>query len=213
MSWLTGLKALLGLGNAASKTAKATTSAGKLVGTVTKSGKTIINAAKGSKIVVQLGEVSASASKVTGAAIQTSKLWIVAKWGALSAVIVGLGVGLKNVISGMFGSAHEGLSTVLESFGLSSEQADSGASIIFVLLFVMILVYAIPFFTNKNKEHKVTPVVKRTYQKVRTNASDDWNTIWYGDEGRYEKRTANKNRRPNNGSYSNNYNNQYRRGR
>lgn len=179
MSWLSALKSVFGLGKVASRT----TSASKAAATVTKTGKTIINASKGSKIVLQMGEAGASVAKAANTAAQSSKIWIVAKWGAMSAFVIGIGVALKNVISGMFGSAHEGLSTVLEGMGLSPEQADSGASIIFVALFVMILIYAIPYFTNKERVHRYTPVVKRTYERTKQSARNDWKKL-NGDERR-----------------------------
>lgn len=205
MSWLSALKSIFGI----SKVAGSASSAAKTAATVTKAGNTIINVTKGSKIFLQMGETGASVAKAAGTIAQTSKVWIIAKWGVVSAIVLGIGVGLKNVISGMFGSAHDGLSTVLESFGLSSEQADTGASVIFVVLFVMILLYAIPYFTNKNKENKVTPIIMKTYDKVKTSASDDWNTLRSND-----LRTENNNQYNNSNGYrSGYYNNQYRGGR
>lgn len=214
MSWLSALRSIFGL----SKVAGSASSAAKATTTVAKAGKTIINATKGSKIIVQMGEAGASVAKAAGTVMQTSKIWIIAKWGLVSALVIGVGVALKNFMSGIFGSAHDGLSSVLESFGLSSEQADTGASIIFVALFVMIVIYAIQHFTNKDTEHKVTPVIKNTYTKVRTSAADDWNTLKSNgtepkNEG-YRNNGYNNNRYNNyNPNYYNKYNNQNRGGR
>lgn len=153
---------------------KAASAVSKSVETVTKAGKTIVNAAKGSKIVLQMGEVGGKAAKGIQAASTASKAWIIAKWGVLAAAAVGIGAGIKNILSGLFGSAYDGVSSILQSFGLPPEQADTGTSIIFVALFVAIILYALPYLMDRVPQRKPRP---NRSEKIREKAKDDWMII------------------------------------
>lgn len=155
MSILSGLRALLKIGGAASNATEA-------AATVTKAGKTIINVAKDSKVILQLGEVGGAAAKTVRAGFLASRAWVFAKWGIIAAAVIGVGVGVKNILSGLFGSAYDGLSSVLEGFGLSSEQADTGASVIFIALFVAVFLYALPYIIDRVPKRRPRPTAKNT---------------------------------------------------
>lgn len=188
MSIWSSLASLLKVGTRATSTVasatKATSVVTKTAESVTKAGKTIINAAKGSKLVLQMGEVGGTVAKAAQAGFTASKAWVVAKWGVLAAAIVGVGVGLKNLLSGLFGSAYDGVSSILESFGLSPEQADTGTSIIFVALFVAIFLYALPYLIDRIPERKPR---RKMSDKIKKTAKDDWMTITKKNDGRGEK--------------------------
>ena len=164
--------------SAGAKTASVASRSASVVGKVTGAGKTIINAAKGSKIVIQVGKVGEAAAKGIQAGARASKAWILAKWGVAAAIVVGVGVGIKNILSGLFGSAYRGVSTILQSFGLSPENADTGTSILFVALFVAIILYALPYIMDRIPERKQRPNrTKRIREKVKKEAKDDWVTL------------------------------------
>ena len=174
MSILSGIGAFFKIGKAASTTGKVASTAGKAAATVTKTGKTVINAAKGSKIVLQMGEVGGAAGRALQTGFRASRAWVLAKWGVAATLVVGVGVAVKNILSGLFGGAYNGLSSILQGLGLSKENADTGSSIIFIALFVAIILYALPYITDALSKRKPRPPLR---SKVKDTAKRDWETL------------------------------------
>jgi hypothetical protein len=174
MSILSGIGAFFKIGKAASTTGKVANTAGKAAATVTKAGKTVINATKGSKIVLQMGEVGGAAGKALQTGFRASRVWILAKWGVAVTFVVGVGVAVKNILSGLFGGAYNGLSSILQGLGLSKEHADTGSSIIFIALFVAIILYALPYITDMISNRKPRPKLR---SKVKDTAKKNWETL------------------------------------